>query len=229
MKQTYGKKEATGAAGAPGAFSQTTMIGEQPTKGMEYFYNKLDRLEEKLGRMNLSDQGPQKPPFKPNVTPRQRHGGGPHPGGSFRYNPNNRDQRDFYNRDRWDNRDRARFRGQGFKRPQRPYRGGFKGKFDKSPNIPRPRVAKKTHNKDEGRCHYCKEHGHWQWDCIKKAQDNLRQAEKQHMKLIQGHQDNDDIPTDYDQNQSLTETDPFLDESQDSQFALNNQYAQLNN
>ena len=58
MKQTYGKKEVAGGAGAPGTFSQMTVIGEQPTKGMEYFYNKLDRLEEKMGHMNLSDSGP---------------------------------------------------------------------------------------------------------------------------------------------------------------------------
>ena len=89
MKQTYGKKEVGGGAGAPGAFSQTTVIGEQPGKGMEYFYNKLDRLEEKMGRMNLSDQGQRKPPFKPNVTPKIRRGGGPRSGGNPRYNPNN--------------------------------------------------------------------------------------------------------------------------------------------
>ena len=136
MKQTYGKKEVAGGAGAPGAFSQTTVIGEQPTKGMEYFYNKLDRLEEKMGRMNLSDTGPRKPPFKPNVTPKRGRGGGPRPNGGYRYNPNGRERRDFYNRDRRDVRDKPRFRGHGFRRPQRQFRGGFKGKFDKSPNIP---------------------------------------------------------------------------------------------
>ena len=31
MKQTYWKKEVAGGAGAPRVFSQTTMIGEQPT------------------------------------------------------------------------------------------------------------------------------------------------------------------------------------------------------
>ena len=96
-----------------------TVIGEQPTKGMEYFYNKLDRLEEKMGRMNLSDTGPQKPPFKPNVTPKRGRGGGPRPNGGYRYNPNGRERRDFYNRDRHNVRDKPRFRGHGFRRPHR--------------------------------------------------------------------------------------------------------------
>ena len=56
-----------------------------------------------------------------------------------------------------------------------------------------------------------------------KAQDNLRAAEKQHMKLIQGHPENEDETGEYDQNQVLTETDPFLEETQEDI------YAQLNN
>ena len=34
------------------------------------------------------------------------------------------------------------------------------GRFDKSPNVSRPRVTSKTVSRDATRCYYCKEPGH---------------------------------------------------------------------
>ena len=45
-----------------------------------------------------------------------------------------------------------------FQRNGSSFRG--RGRFDKSPNVSRPRVASKTVSRDATRCYYCKEPGH---------------------------------------------------------------------
>ena len=55
-------------------------------------------------------------------------------------------------------------------------RFGGRGRFDNSPNIRRPRVASRTIDKDKGRCHYCKEFGHFVSKCTKKMEDERGQA-----------------------------------------------------
>ena len=52
------------------------------------------------------------------------------------------------------------FRGRG--------KGRGRGRFDKSPNVRRPRVASKTVDKDKMRCHYCNEYGHFIRECSTK-------------------------------------------------------------
>ena len=55
---------------------------------------------------------------------------------------------------------RGRYSGRG--QPERNV-SGFgrgRGRFDKSPNVSRPRVASKTVSRDATRCYYCKEPGH---------------------------------------------------------------------
>ena len=46
-----------------------------------------------------------------------------------------------------------------------------RGRFDTSPNVRRPRVAIKTIDKDNGRCFYCNEFGHFIRECPKKIED----------------------------------------------------------
>ena len=82
-------------------------------------------------------------PWKPEVTPPRRRGGFNRGSGQGRGN--------F----------RGNMRGKG--------RG--RGKFDKSPNVRRPRVASKTVDKDKMRCHYCNEYGHFIRECSKKNRD----------------------------------------------------------
>ena len=50
-------------------------------------------------------------------------------------------------------------------------KGRGRGRFDKSPNIRRPRVASKTVDKDKMRCHYCNEFEHFIRECSKKNRD----------------------------------------------------------
>ena len=50
-------------------------------------------------------------------------------------------------------------------------KGRGRGRFDKSPNVRRPRVASKTVDKDKMRCHYCNEYGHFIRECSKKNRD----------------------------------------------------------
>ena len=50
-------------------------------------------------------------------------------------------------------------------------KGRGRGRFDKSPNVRRPRVSSKTVDKDKMRCHYCNEYGHLIRECSKKNRD----------------------------------------------------------
>ena len=121
-------------------------------------------------------------PWKPEVTPPRRRGGFNRVKGGrqfdnvqinerFKNNENNGNQN-------WDNSQRNntgnfRSRGQG----RGNFRGNIRGKgrgrgrFDKSPNVRRPRVASKTVDKDKMRCHYCNEFGHFIRECSKKNRD----------------------------------------------------------
>ena len=71
------------------------------------------------------------------------------------------------------------FRGTGQGRGN--FRGSMRGKgrgrgrFDKSPNVRRPRVASKTVDKDKMRCNYCNEFGPFVRECSKKNRDKIKQ------------------------------------------------------
>ena len=71
------------------------------------------------------------------------------------------------------------FRGRGQSRGS--FRGNMRGKgrgrgrFDKSPNVRRPRVASKTVDKDKMRCHFCNEYGHIIRECAKNNRDVNKQ------------------------------------------------------
>ena len=54
-------------------------------------------------------------------------------------------------------------------------KGRERGRFDKSQNVRRPRVASKTVDKDKMRCHYCNEYGHFIRECSKKSRMRTKQ------------------------------------------------------
>ena len=76
MKQNYGKKESSASTSAAGTFSQTTVIGEPHDKSMSYFLSRMADLGNKVDRLKIRDQKAQKPPYKPQTTPKRGRGGG---------------------------------------------------------------------------------------------------------------------------------------------------------
>ena len=86
--------------------------------------------------------------------------------------------------------------------------GRGRGRFDKSPNVSPPRVAGRTPNKDNKRCFYCQEIGHFVDRCYKKARDRQTAAEKAELRILSDPNNGQDalpIPD--------TETDPVYDDS----------------
>ena len=125
MKQNYAKKEPPASTSAAGAFSQTTVIGESPDKGMSYFLSKMDDLGNKVDRLNIREQRACKPPpYKPQMTPKRGRGGGRRQTNNY---PRGRGDRNDY-------RPRQNPRYRGNPRNQRPA-GRGRGRFDKSPNV----------------------------------------------------------------------------------------------
>ena len=121
-------------------------------------------------------------PWKPEVTPPRRRGGFNRGRGGRQFDNVQRNDR-FKNNENNGNQDgdtsqrsnTGNFRGRGQGRGN--FRGNIRGKgrgrgrFDKSPNVRRPRVASKTVDKDKMRCHYCNEFGHFIRECSKKNRD----------------------------------------------------------
>ena len=121
-------------------------------------------------------------PWKPEVTPPRRRGGFNRGRSGRQFDNVQRNDR-FKNSESNSNQDRdngqrnntVNFRGRGQDRGN--FRGNMRGKgkgrgrFDKSPNVRRPRVASKTVDKDKMRCHYCNEYGHFIRECSKKNRD----------------------------------------------------------
>ena len=121
-------------------------------------------------------------PWKPEVTPPKRRGGFNRGRGGRQFDNAQRNDR-FKNSESNSNQDRdngqrnntVNFRGRGQGRGN--FRGNMggkgkgRGRFDKSPNVRRPRGASKTVDKDKMRCHYCNEYGHFIRECSKKNRD----------------------------------------------------------
>ena len=121
-------------------------------------------------------------PWKPEVTALRRRGGFNRGRGSRPFD--NRQQNDRFknsdsngsqngNNSQRNGNGTFRNRGQG----KGNFRGSFcgkgrgRGRFDKSPNIRRPRVVSKTIDKDKMRCHYCNEFGHFIRECSRRNRD----------------------------------------------------------
>ena len=112
---------------------------------------------------------------------------------------------DVVDRDDYRPRQNSRFRSKP--RNQGPS-GRGRGRFDKSPNVSRPRVAGRTPNKDDKRCFYCQEIGHFVDRCYKKARDRRAAAEKAELHiLLDSNNGQDTLPI------PNTETNPVYDDS----------------
>ena len=121
-------------------------------------------------------------PWKPEVTPPRRRGGFNRGRGGRQFDNAQRNDR-FKNNENNSNQDRdndqrnnignfrSRGQGRGNFRGNMRGKGRGRGRFDKSPNVRRPRVASKTVDKDKMRCHYCNEYGHFTRECSKKNRD----------------------------------------------------------
>ena len=136
-----------------------------------------------MHKMSTSDDKGREPPYKPQVAPPRHRGGtrfrgmGRNPKSALSYSNqrtngfrrnNGRPQNNFQR-----NNSRGRYSDRG--RPQRngsSFRG--RGRFDKSPNVSRPRVASKTVSRDATRCYYCKEPGHISQFCERHEEDKNR-------------------------------------------------------
>ena len=122
--------------------------------------NTLNRLSEALYKLDIK-------PFKPYIAPRGRgrgcgrgHGQGQGQAPGRQYNFQSSGKVTF-------TRGATRPRGRG------RVRGG---KFDKSPNQRKPRVASKSKDMDREHCRFYKQLGHWEKDCPeqKKAGDTVK-------------------------------------------------------
>ena len=100
---------------------------------------------------------------------------------------------------------RSRGQGRGNLRGNIRGNGRGRGRFDKSPNIRRPRVASKTVDKDKMRCHYCNEFGHFIRECSKKNRDENKTG---HFNWMSMDYYEDDLYTgeDYDDDVFATST-----------------------
>ena len=153
--------------------------------------SEISALQFKVRRMLPENRNKPTPkPWKPEVTPPRRksnnfRGKGFRPNDSGRrdnqnqnspspYNSNNRN-RQFNNRNQIGNSNGNRRpffnRGQSNGNFGGNQRGRGRGRYDKSPNVRRPRIASKTVDKDKGRCFYCNEFGHFIRECSKKKED----------------------------------------------------------
>ena len=121
-------------------------------------------------------------PWRPEVTPPGRRGGFGRGGGGRQFDNAQRDDR-FRNSESSGDRDRdngqrnntVNFGGGGRDRGNfgGSVRGGGRGRgrFDKSPNVGRPRVASKTVDRDGMGCRCCGGYGHFIRECSKKNRD----------------------------------------------------------
>ena len=144
--------------------------------------NKIDNLELKMQKMSTSEDRGCEPPYKPQVAP-PRHGGGSQSRGTIR-NPKLAlsYSGSWGNNGQWRNTNvspQNGFQGSGSHGRynsdwNRPSYGWGRGRFDKSPNVSRPRVASRTVSRDATRCYYCKEPGHMLIFCERWQDDEDR-------------------------------------------------------
>ena len=175
------------AVAEPGVFSmgqhmENNVVG--PTAAdVSKIRQDMNDLQVRFNKITSADfRSKSSKPWKPEVTPPRRRGGFNRGRSSRQFDNVQRNDR-FKNSESNGNQDRdndqrnntGNFRGRGQDRGN--FRGNMRGKgrgrgrFDKSPNVRRPRVASKTVDKDKMRCHYCNEYGHFIRECSKKNRD----------------------------------------------------------
>ena len=175
------------AVAEPGVFSmgqhmENNVVG--PTAAdVSKIHQDMNDLQVRFNKITSADfRSKSSKPWKPEVTPPRRRGGFNRGRSGRQFDNAQRNDR-FKNSESNSNQDRdndqrnntVNFRGRGQDRGN--FRGNMRGKgrgrgrFDKSPNVRRPRVASKTVDKDKLRCHYCNEYGHFIRECSKKNRD----------------------------------------------------------
>ena len=175
------------AVAEPGVFSmgqhmENNVVG--PTAAdVSKIRQDMNDLQVRFNKITSADfRSKSSKPWKPEVTPPRRRGGFNRGRSSRQFDNVQRNDR-FKNSESNSNQDRdneqrnntVNFRDRGQDRGN--FRGNMRGKgrgrgrFDKSPNVRRPRVASKTVDKDKMRCHYCNEYGHFIRECSKKNRD----------------------------------------------------------
>ena len=172
------------AAGDPGVFSighhMENNVVSPTVADVSKICQDMNALQVRFNKITSADfRSKSSKPWKPEVTPPRRRGGFNRGRGGRQFDNVQRNDR-FKNSENNGNRNgdtsqrnnTGNFRGRGQGRGN--FRGNIRGKgrrrgrFDKSPNIRRPRVASKTVDKDKMRCHYCNEFGHFIRECSKK-------------------------------------------------------------
>ena len=191
MKEKLGIKEK--ASSTSGMTTHAFSMGQSLDTHIVDSSSEIGKLKAEIGELKFrmqavnSDSKAKVQKFKPMITPPRRRGSNFRGGGSFR----NRGQSAQNTGDNRRNQTNGTFRPRGQNFPNRGNkrygmnqnrnfrpngRFGGRSRFDNSPNVRRPRVASRTIDKDKGRCHYCKEFGHFVSKCTKKVEDERGQA-----------------------------------------------------
>ena len=172
----------------PGVFSigqhvDNRVVGATSAE-LDKIRHDMNSMQVRFNNMSATDTRDKLPkkPWKPEVTPPRRRGGSNRGRGRRGSVSSRRDdqRRNGIGNGRNTQNNEQRFKNNGFRRRgqfreslrgQFRGRGGGRGRFDKSPNVKRPRVASKTVDKDQMRCHYCNEPGHFMRECQKHSRD----------------------------------------------------------
>ena len=139
----------------------------------------MNALQVRFNRITSADfRSKSSKPWKPEVTPPRRRGGSNRGRGGRQFDNVQRNDRfknsGSNNNQKGGNEQRnsnGNFGNRGKGRGSLRGKGRGRGRFDKSSNVRRPRIASKTVDKDKMRCHYCNEFGHFDRECSKKNRD----------------------------------------------------------
>ena len=133
----------------------------------------MNALQVRFNRITSADfRSKSSKPWKPEVTPPRRREGSNRGRGGRQFDNVQRNDR-FKNSGSNNNQNGGndqrnsngnfgnRGQGRGSFRGSLRGKGRGRGRFDKSPNVRRPRITSKTVDKDKMRCHYCNEFKHF--------------------------------------------------------------------
>ena len=172
---------AADATTTPSAFSVGQYIEDYapPHRSSEMgkLMSKVSHIQDSLSKMSVTDYR-QKKTYKPEVTPPRRR----------QFNSQSRGGRN----NQYQGKPQFRKSSNSFNNSSNRGRGRGRGRFDSSPNVRRPRVASRTPNKDDRRCYYCKEIGHFIRNCLKRMQDEEKSAKLNMLEPIIEHEQDDD-------------------------------------
>ena len=172
----------------PGVFSigqhvDNRVVGATSAE-LDKIRHDMNSMQVRFNNMSATDTRDKLPkkPWKPEVTPPRRRGGPNRGRGRRGFSSSRQDdqRRNGIGNEQNTQNNEQRFKNNGFRsrgQYRESHRGQFRGqgrgqaRFDKSPNVRRPRVASKTIDKDQMRCHYCNEPGHFIRECQKCSRD----------------------------------------------------------